>query len=88
MSRTVVATPAAGAKKKEKPPALVSWQPSEAVDSLDMRGMRVERGGHVGTVRHSYEDARLGPRAFVRFDAGCAGWIDVFELEPYDGANF
>lgn len=67
----------------EAPPALpVAMQPTEPRWILPMRGMRViVRDKYVGLVKHAYDDAKLGPRAFVVFDGGCSGWILVDDLD-------
>lgn len=67
----------------ETPPALpVRMQPSDPQWILPIRDMRViVRDRHVGTVKHAYDDQRLGPRAFVRFDNNCTGWIPILELD-------
>lgn len=81
MGRLVTAT--SKNPPKAPPPTLpAAMRPSEHFDALEMRGMRIRRGRLTGVVRHSYEDSKLGPRAFVKFDDGCSGWIDVFALEP------
>lgn len=68
------------------PPALpVVMQPTEPRWILPLRGMRVTvRDRYLGLVKHAYDDAKLGPRAFVAFDDGCSGWIAIHDLDAVD----
>lgn len=65
----------------------VAFRPIEPDGDLGMRGMTVQiqrvTGLPVGIVGASYDDAKMGPRCYVKFGT-CTGWFSVYDVEPVE----